>query len=78
MIYPSLLINTSLEFVFPSSLIANAASGAARKFAPAHSGWVGITSYIDGHGTLRVKTEVLVANSTIDSDAADDDKYADS
>ena len=58
--------------------VANAASGAARKFAPAHSGWVGITSYIDGHGTLRVKTEVLVANSTIDSDAADDDKYADS
>jgi len=58
--------------------VANAASGVARKFAPAHSGWVGITSYIDGHGTLRVKTEVLVANSTIDSDAADDDKYADS
>ena len=52
--------------------VANAASGNARKFAPPHSGWVGITSYTDMHGNLRVKTEVLVANSTISGDSTDD------
>ena len=58
--------------------VVNAASGDARKFAPPHAGWVGITSYIDSAGVLRVKTEVLVAGSSITSDASDDDKFADS
>ena len=62
--------------------VANAASGDARKFAPPHSGWVGITSYIqnnaDGSTTLRVKTEVLVANSTISGDSEDDTILPDS
>ena len=31
----------------------------------AHQGWVGVTTYIDMHGTLRVKSEVLVAMSGI-------------
>ena len=30
-----------------------------------HSGWVGVTTYIDCHGTLRVKKETLVAMSGI-------------
>ena len=30
-----------------------------------HSGWVGVTTYIDMHGELRVKSEVLVAMSGI-------------
>ena len=30
-----------------------------------HQGWVGVTTYIDMHGTLRVKSEVLVAMSGI-------------
>ena len=51
--------------------VANAASGEARKYAPTHAGWVGITTYIDNHGSLRVKTEVLVAGSTISGDAED-------
>ncbi len=51
--------------------VASAASGDARKFAPAHAGWVGITSYTDMHGNLRVKTEVLVASSSITGDAED-------
>ena len=51
--------------------VANAASGTARKFAPAHAGYVGITSYTDMHGNLRVKTEVLVASSSITGDASD-------
>lgn len=31
----------------------------------AHQGWVGVTTYIDTHGNLRVKSEVLVAMSGI-------------
>ena len=57
--------------------VANGASGNARKFAPPHSGWVGITSYTDMHGNLRVKTEVLVANSTISGDSTDDTIFPD-
>ena len=30
-----------------------------------HQGWVGVTTYVDMHGTLRVKSEVLVALSGI-------------
>ena len=58
--------------------VANAASDDARKYAPAHAGWVGITTYIDNHGSLRVKTETLVAGSTITGDASDDDQLPDS
>ena len=58
--------------------IANTASGTARKFAPTHAGWVGVTTYIDTHGNLRVKTETLVAGSSITGDADDDAKYPDS
>ena len=58
---------------------ANDASGDARKYAPAHSGWVGITTYIDMHGKLRVKSEVLVAGGIVTtSDAADDSVFPDS
>jgi hypothetical protein len=58
--------------------IANTATGDARKYAPAHAGWVGVTTYNDNAGNLRVKTEVLVAGSTITNDAnADDTRYPD-
>tara|TARA_Y100000289_G_scaffold13310_1_gene12440 strand:+ start:146 stop:658 length:513 start_codon:yes stop_codon:yes gene_type:complete len=57
--------------------VANAASGEARQYAPAHAGWVGITTYVDTHGNLRVKTETLVAGSTITGDA-EDTKFPDS
>tara|TARA_B100000700_G_scaffold83524_1_gene94081 strand:- start:343 stop:867 length:525 start_codon:yes stop_codon:yes gene_type:complete len=49
--------------------VANDASGDARKYAPPHAGWVGITTYNDLNGNLRVKTETLVAGSTISGDA---------
>ena len=43
-------------------------------FAVGHSGWVGITSYIDMHGNLRVKHEVLVAGGILTTtDSADED-----
>jgi hypothetical protein len=44
---------------------ANAATGS--KYKVAHAGWVGIHTYVDQHGTLRVKSEVLVAMSGISS-----------
>ena len=50
----------------------------ARKFAPPHAGWVGITSYTDMHGNLRVKSEVLVAGSSISGDSTDDSILPDS
>ena len=58
--------------------VANAASGEARKYAPPHAGWVGITTYTDQHGTLRVKHEVLVAGSSISGDSGDDTLLPDS
>ena len=48
------------------------------QYHPAHSGWVGITTYNNHDGTLRVKTEVLVANSTISGDSTDDTILPDS
>tara|TARA_S200000501_G_C20514569_1_gene608459 strand:- start:62 stop:580 length:519 start_codon:yes stop_codon:yes gene_type:complete len=57
---------------------AVAASGDARKYAPSHSGWVGIQTYMDASGALRVKTEVLVASSSITGDADDDTILPDS
>jgi hypothetical protein len=51
-------------------------------YSVTHGGWVGITTYVDNHGNLRVKNEVLVAMSGISTgiagttgtggDAADD------
>jgi|DEB0MinimDraft_10_1074344.scaffolds.fasta_scaffold00898_10 hypothetical protein len=69
--------------------VANTATGDARKYAPAHAGWVGVTTYMDMHGNLRVKTETFVAmsadadgNGGIQNDAdgsiiADDTQYPD-
>ena len=52
---------------------------ATTAYAVAHSGWVGITSYIDMHGRLRVKSEVLVAGGILTtSDAPDDGPFPDS
>ena len=51
---------------------SSTATAEQKKYNPAHAGWVGIQTYTDGHGNLRVKTEVLVAGSSITADAADD------
>lgn len=52
--------------------------GKAGAFSVAHSGWVGVTTYVDCHGNLRVKSETLVAGSMISQDANDDNIYPDS
>ena len=43
-----------------TSEASEAASAGIGSYAQ-HSGWVGVTTYIDMHGKLRVKTETLVA-----------------
>ena len=48
------------------------ATNAGSQYAPAHAGYVGIMTYMDSGGNLRVKTEVLVASSSITGDASDD------
>lgn len=53
--------------------VANTATGDARKYAPPHTGWVGITTYTDMHGNLRVKHDVLVAGGILTTADADDD-----
>ena len=60
-------------------------AAAATKYAVAHAGWVGVHTYVDMHGNLRVKSETLVAMSGITGgtlptyssagDAADDSVY---
>jgi hypothetical protein len=47
-------------------------------YAVAHAGWVGVTTYVDNHGNFRVKSETLVAGSSITGDADDDSRYPDS
>lgn len=41
----------------------DAAAGSA--YGVDHAGWVGVQTYVDAHGNLRVKKEVLVAQSGI-------------
>ena len=47
-------------------------------YAVAHAGWVGVTTYVDNHGNFRVKSEVLVAGSSITGDADDDLRFPES
>jgi hypothetical protein len=42
-------------------------------YAVAHSGWVGVTTYVDNHGNFRVKSEVLVAGGISTTFDANDD-----
>lgn len=42
-----------------------------------HAGWVGVTTYLDWEGNLRVRSEVLVAMSSIEDDATDDVVFPD-
>jgi hypothetical protein len=46
---------------------------ATTAYAVAHSGWVGIMTYVDTHGNLRVKSEVLVAGGILTTTDAPDD-----
>lgn len=41
------------------------AAAQGTSYALTHAGWVGVTTYVDGDGNLRVKSETLVAMSGI-------------
>ena len=59
--------------------VVNGKSGDARKYAAPHAGWVGISTHMDMHGNLRVKTETLVALNIASGDQnTDDTLFADS
>lgn len=47
------------------------------QYSATHAGWVGITTYVDSDGNLRIKNEVLVAMSSIVQDAEDDEQFPD-
>jgi hypothetical protein len=49
----------------------NGASGVVDEYQVTHEGWVGVTTYVDTHGTLRVKKETLVAMSGITTAPSD-------
>jgi hypothetical protein len=66
--------------------VAEANIAKTTQYSVEHAGWVGVQTYIDMHGELRVKTETLVAMSEITSgevaygqfgDAADDNIFPD-
>jgi len=48
-------------------------NAANTQYAVSHEGWVGITTYNDMNGNLRVKSEVLVALNIASGDQANDD-----
>jgi len=41
------------------------AEGVSSQYRVTHEGWVGVTTYLDNSGELRVKKETLVAMSGI-------------
>ena len=57
----TVLANPGDNFVYG---VANA-EGVASSYRVTHEGWVGVTTYVDGEGNFRVKTETLVAMSGI-------------
>ena len=64
-------INTSYDaLVYGADTNETQAVGNTR-YSLTHAGWVGVTTYMCD-GELRVKTETLVAMSSIEADASDD------
>lgn len=59
---------------------AETSAGANTQYGVSHAGWVGVTTYMDNSENppvLRVKSEVLVAMSSIVNDADDDSVFVD-
>ena len=58
-------INTNYEPHIYGVADNGLAAAQGTSYALTHAGWVGVTTYVDSTGTLRVKTETLVAMSGI-------------
>lgn len=67
--YSESLLGTEDKLVYGISTTsvgsAYTTTGIGTQYHVAHAGWVGVHTYVDAHGNLRVKTEVLVASSGI-------------
>jgi hypothetical protein len=65
----NVLVGTEDKLVYGISTTSVGAAytttGIGTQYHVPHAGWVGIHTYIDAHGYLRVKSEVLVASSGI-------------
>jgi hypothetical protein len=47
------------------------------EYSASHAGWVGVTTYLDWEGNVRVRSEVFVAASSIQGDYSDDVTFPD-
>lgn len=57
--------------------VAEMSSKSTTSYDVTHAGWVGVTTYLDWEGNVRVKSEVLVAMSSIEGDENDDTVFPD-
>jgi hypothetical protein len=64
-------INTGYDALVYGADVSETQASVDTAYSLTHSGWVGIMTYMCD-GELRVKTETLVAMSSIESDASDD------
>lgn len=78
--------NTSVDSEVYGVSTSEAIANVDTQYAVSHAGWVGVHTYVDMHGNLRVKSETLVAMSGVSEgttsysaagDAADDTVYPD-
>jgi len=57
--------STSLQVYGVDETMVASRVATGSQYKPAHAGWVGIQTYVDCHGNLRVKSETYVAMSGI-------------
>ncbi len=66
--YPKYLVEDALyshSRTDADAIIYGISTSSSTTYSISHQGWVGVTTYIDNHGNLRVKNEVMVAMSGI-------------
>lgn len=66
-------VNTSYDALVYGVSEDESQVNSTTSFDLTHAGWVGVTTYLDWDGNLRVKSEVLVAMSSIEGDNSEDD-----
>lgn len=69
--------NTSVDSAIVGFDVTETTNSTTTRNAVAHAGWVGVHTYVDMHGVLRVKSETLVAFSGISSGLTTYDSYGD-
>lgn len=70
--YPKYLVKDALysqSRTDADAVVYGISTTSSTTYSVTHQGWVGVTTYIDQHGNLRVKNEVMVAMSGITTTA---------